>query len=181
MIYCIYCFITETLLNVFNDPTVTSVLTITYKISEFFYFSLIAYLLLYNQSLLKVLKIGSVIYAIVVISCFMYYDLKVLYSIVAGFTAIFLFSYSILVMFDWISLTPLDPIYERPAFWILLGFLIYEAGNYFNFIIQDVYQYKAINLHSIFSLIRNIFFLTTIVIIHFKNKRLMHRLNQIKY
>lgn len=180
-IFCLYCFIIEIQLDYFNCATITQVLTISYKIGEYFIFSTLAYLLFYNDTYTKILKIGSITYCTFIISSFFYFDLNVLYSVTAAITAIFLLSYSILIMYDWVSLNPLQPIYERPAFWLVLGFLIYEAGNYFNFILQEIYVHKAINLHSILAFIRNFCFLLTIYFIHHKNKKVFKRLNKIKY
>lgn len=179
-IYCLLCMVIELLILFFNDKIVTQTITITFKIAEYFIFATLANLLFYNRSYLKVLKIGALLYSFIITFCLINYHLFSLYSITATITAIFLLSYCILVMYDWISLTPLKPIYERPEFWLVLGFLIYEAGNYFNFIVQEIYVNHSINLHSVFATFRNCCFVVTLVMLQMKNKKVLKRFQQIR-
>ncbi len=181
MIYALDCTITELLIKLFQDNEITNILTSTYKLVEYLTFTCMVYLMHHSRRLKTIVKVSGAVYITLVIICILQYNTDMLHNILSGITAIFIFSYSILIMFDWITTTPLEPIYQKPAFWIVMGFFIYESGNYFNFIIQDVYQHFQWDIHTFFAAIRNICFLIAITKIYIINKRLKKRLQQIKF
>jgi hypothetical protein len=105
---------------------------------------------------------GSLIYIITVILELTKFGL--LYSrFNAGIAVIMIISYSLLLFYEWLVDDPMVMIYEKPAFWIILGCLFYLSGSFFFFIAVGTRWEQNWILHAVCNLVKNILFTIAIV------------------
>ncbi len=134
-------------------------------------FTLLEYVLIffYFNKLLKkknnslILKITFIAFSIIYTIDFFWRRNETLDSIPVGISAIFIFLYSSLYLFEQIKNTSLL-VYQQQSFWIISSFIIYFAGTLFIFIgynYQNTREYTELYsyFNYFFTIVRNVMIL----------------------
>jgi hypothetical protein len=119
--------------------------------------------LLKSKKAKLVVAIASLIYIIFYIIYSLLYEVSILtVSIPIGVEAILILIFSFYYLYEQMNDTSTLFIYTKPAFWIILGMVLYLAGSFFvyifsNYLNKDVRE-KYWVITNVLSILKNIFF-----------------------
>jgi len=165
IIYLIYSLFADFFLNHLIDNISSidhlgfRVFTLIEYVLIFFYFKK----LLKKKNNLRALVISFFLFLFTYSYDFFYRSNETFDSIPVGVSAILIFLYSSLYLFEQIA-DPKVLIYQQQPFWIIAAFIIYFAGTFFIFVgynYQDSREYSEMYsyFNYFFTIVRNILFL----------------------
>jgi hypothetical protein len=161
-IYSLYSFVNNLALDFANEITVLSLLFI-FTILEYAVFTWLFYNMLQKRNSKRAVLFGSFIFLGIVCFSILHFGTGNFDQLNSGTEAVLIVIYSILFFVEQVSsMDIVEPIYEKPEFWIVLGCFIYLSGNLFLFITADPHNQNAWIINSIFNLVRNILFFIAI-------------------
>ncbi|HUQ96282.1 MAG TPA: hypothetical protein VM010_01365 [Chitinophagaceae bacterium] len=167
--YCIYSFTNDSLL-LYRDRRGLSIRTFLYSftILEYLIFALYIHSILASKAIRQVLAVISVLLAL---ACFYFIvtePLKQFDSVQSAVCALLLISICIIYFFEQINKPQLTLIYASYHFWVIIGILIYLAGNFFLLVFASKFGEKEIEsywiINHISSVLKNILFAIAILI-----------------
>ncbi len=167
MLYVLLSFIINYL--VLTTDTSNTLLYEGLTLIEYLLFALFIYLLLKSKKIKFVVLIASFVYVVFHILYSLFYKVSFLgVSIPIGVETIFILVFSFYYLYEQMNDTFTLFIYTKPAFWVILGIVLYLAGSFFVYIFasylteDELAKYWVIT--NIFSILKNIFFCIAIYI-----------------
>ena len=154
-------FILNSLVVITNATNATLYESVT--LTEYLLFALFIWVLLKSKKAKLVVAIASLIYIIFYIIYSLLYEVSILtVSIPIGVEAILILIFSFYYLYEQMNDTSTLFIYTKPAFWIILGMVLYLAGSFFvyifsNYLNKDVRE-KYWVITNVLSILKNIFF-----------------------
>jgi hypothetical protein len=137
-------------------------LLFTFTLMEYACFAYIFYMLLSKPINQKIVIVGSFAFMVMVTVTLMDFGSKHFDNVNSGTEAILIIVYSILYFSEKLNIENLEPIFDNPGSYIVIGCLFYLAGNLFLFITSEEQSQSVWIINSLFNLIKNIFFVITI-------------------
>jgi len=138
------------------------ILLFTFTLLEYACFAWIFYILLSNQLNKKLVIVGSFGFLVMVALTLGNFGSKQFDNVNSGTEAVLIIVYSILYFSEKLSVENLEPIFDNPGSYVVIGCLFYLAGNLFLFITSEEQSSSVWIINSMFNLIKNIFFLVAI-------------------
>ena len=164
LIYAISAFIGDRIPGLIGaSHTTARALSFVFTTIEYVLFTLFFYQFFQRKSYKKWVIVGSVIFVIMVILELMKFSFVYYSRFNAGTGVLLIISYCLLLFHEWLMDDPMEIIYEKAAFWIALGCLVYVSGSFFFFITVGKQWEQNWLIHSVFNLLKNILFTMAIV------------------
>jgi len=138
------------------------ILLFVFTLLEYACFAWIFYMLLSKQLSKKLVVVGSFAFLAMVALTLGNFGSKHFDNVNSGTEAILIIIYSILYFSEKLNLDNLEPIFDNPGSYVVIGCLFYLAGNLFLFITSEEQSSSIWIINSLFNLIKNIFFLIAI-------------------
>lgn len=160
-IYSGISFLTDTLLQFSHDDT-NFTLLFTFTLLEYACFAWIFYMLLTKPLYKKMVILGSFLFLVIVSITLTNFGSQQFDNVNSGTEAILVIIYSILFFSEKLNIENLEPVFDFPGAYIVIGCLFYLAGNLFLFITSEQQNTSIWIINSLFNLIKNIFFLIAI-------------------
>ena len=146
-----------------------------FTLVESLFFAGFLYAIIKKQALRKLVVAITAVFSILLIAYYYYtyfflqiQSRPVLDSIPIGIETILIFVFSLFYFFEQMNDTTNLFIYSKPAFWAVLGILLYLSGSFFIYIFANQIDFKDLGKYWIITnisvLIRNIFFAVAIYI-----------------
>ena len=160
-IYSAISFVTDLLLQTSPDDSNFELL-FGFTLLEYGCFAYIFYMLLSKPINQKVVIVGSFAFMVIVTVTLMDFGSKQFDNVNSGTEAILIIIYSILYFSEKLNIENLEPIFDNPGSYIVIGCLFYLAGNLFLFITSEQQSKSVWIINSLFNLIKSVFFLIAI-------------------
>jgi hypothetical protein len=138
------------------------VLLFTFTLLEYACFAWIFFMLLGKQMNKQIVIIGSFAFMVMVTITLRNFGSKHFDNVNSGTEAILIIIYSILYFSEKLHIDNLEPIFDNPGSYIVIGCLFYLAGNLFLFITSEEQSSSIWIINSLFNLIKNVFFFIAI-------------------
>jgi hypothetical protein len=158
-VYSAISFITDVVLRLSPEDFE---LLFNFTLLEYACFAYMFYMLLSKPINQKIVIVGSFAFMVIVTITLMDFGSKQFDNVNSGTEAILIIVYSILYFSEKLNLDNLEPIFDNPGSYIVIGCLFYLAGNLFLFITSEEQSKSVWIINSLFNLIRNIFFVIAI-------------------
>jgi hypothetical protein len=176
--YCIIEFTTNIISFHISPKTFVQVYSI-FTILEYFCFTACIYSLIRSSLFKKIIIALSLGFLIFAIFYFAYSKHKSLDSIPIGVETILILFTSFYFLYEQVQDLSTDLIYNRFAFWIASGIMIYLAGSFFIYIFANQVDTETLNqywiLTNVFTTIKNLCF--TISFLVFNSSYKKHRIS----
>jgi hypothetical protein len=137
-------------------------LLFSFTLLEYACFAYMFYMLLSKPVNQKIVIVGSFAFMVMVTVTLMDFGSKQFDNINSGTEAILIIVYSILYLSEKLNIENLEPIFDNPGSFIVIGCLFYLAGNLFLFITSEEQSRGVWIINSLFNLIKNVFFVVAI-------------------
>ncbi|HTE25267.1 hypothetical protein [Flavitalea sp.] len=160
-IYSGISFLTDLFLSISPEDSNFEIL-FSFTLLEYACFAYIFYMLLSKPVNQKIVIVGSFAFMVMVTVTLMDFGSKQFDNVNSGTEAILIIVYSILYFSEKLNLENLEPIFDNPGAYIVIGCLFYLAGNLFLFITSEEQSMNVWIINSLFNLIKNVFFLIAI-------------------
>ncbi len=160
-IYSGISFLTDALLQFSADKT-NFTLLFTFTLLEYGCFAWIFYMVLDKPLHKKLIVLGSFLFLVIVCITLSNFGSQEFDNVNSGTEAILIIIYSILYFSEKLNIENLEPIFDNPRAYIVIGCLFYLAGNLFLFITTEAQNTSIWIINSLFNLVKNIFFLVAI-------------------
>ncbi|RYE56610.1 MAG: hypothetical protein EOP48_07605 [Sphingobacteriales bacterium] len=160
-IYSAISFLTDFVLQISPEDSNFELL-FTFTVLEYGCFAFLFYMLLSKPINQKVVIVGSFAFMVMVTITLMDFGSKQFDNINSGTEAILIIVYSILYFSEKLNIENLEPIFDNPGAFIVIGCLFYLAGNLFLFITSEEQSKSLWIINSLFNLIKNVFFVIAI-------------------
>jgi hypothetical protein len=161
VIYSAISFLTDGLLQLSSNKS-GYILLFSFTLLEYALFAWMFYLMLSNPVNKRIVIVGSFAFLVMVsITLRNFGDLE-FDNVNSGTEAILIIIYSILFFSEKLNIENLEPIFDSPSAFIVIGCLIYLAGNLFLFITSEKQNTNLWILNSALNLVRNICFIIAI-------------------
>lgn len=160
-IYCGLSCATDLMLQV-SPQSSNFLILFTFTLVEYACFAYMFYMLLSREMNKKAVIIGSFAFMIMVTITLQNFGSKHFDNVNSGTEAILIIVYSILYFSEKLSVDSLEPIFDSPGSYVVIGCLFYLAGNLFLFITSEEQSSSVWMINSLFNLIKNVFFLIAI-------------------
>ena len=154
-------FFTDALLQ-FSAHKTNFTLLFTFTLLEYACFAWIFYMLLNKALHKKLIVLGSFLFLVIVCITLSNFGSQEFDNVNSGTEAILIIIYSILYFSEKLNIENLEPIFDHPGSYVVIGCLFYLAGNLFLFITTEAQNTSIWIINSLFNLIKNIFFLVAI-------------------
>jgi hypothetical protein len=172
----IYGFFIEFLVNLIMGYVPHRPLKITLYASftffEFLFFSYFFYLQIRSKTFKKYMIVSSTLFCLFIVIYYLTVKFSRIDSLPIGIETIFIIIFSFYYLYEELNNTTTLFIYTKPAFWIILGMVLYLSGSFFIYIASGYYSKDIVGRYwfvtNILTVIKNIFFCIAIIS-HAKN------------
>ena len=168
----LYCFFVDFLISYamgYAHHKVKITLYAAFTFFEYLAFAYFIFLYIRKRAFKKLILFASLVFLAFIIVYYLTVPFNNIDSIPIGFETILVMIFSFYYLYEEMNNSSTLFIYSKPAFWIVIGIVLYLAGNFFIYIFAGSFLTKAEIRHywfitNIFSIIKNVFFCIAILI-----------------
>lgn len=135
---------------------------------EYILFAFLFYFSITNKTFKKIIAFGNVLFLIFSISYFLLTKYQTFDSIPIGVETILILFFAFYYLYEQMESTSQTLIYDRFAFWLIAGIMIYLAGSFFIYIFTNNVDIETRHFYwmftNVFTIIKNVLFAIGILI-----------------
>jgi hypothetical protein len=170
LVYCIYNILFFFIGEQISDRIGRIIFYSSYTFIEYLIFSYFILLYIKNKVFKKILISSSILFVVSLITVLLFTEFKIIDTIPIGIETILILIFSFYYLYEQMSDLSNEFIYNKFAFWIITGFLIYLAGSFFIYVFaaqvdKEILQEYWFLTNAFYSLKNIIFALGYLVVI----------------
>ena len=165
-VYCLFSFLNDRSIHFFeqNNSWITvSVISYIFSIIEYSLLTSLFFMLIKNSLNRYILKAGSVLFLGTAIIRLIHINNTSLNGLTTCTSALLVINYGILYFYEYLKTDMMEPIDNRPEFWIVTACQFYFSANFFFFINPDKHLIHTWMIVSIINLLKNVLFITALL------------------
>lgn len=141
---------------------------------EYLFFTYYLFLQISNKFFKRLMTVASVFFCLFIVIYYLTVHFKTIDSVPIGIETILILVYSFYYLYTEMNDTTTLFIYNKPAFWVILGMVVYLAGSFFIYIASGYFPEQEIGkfwiITNVLAIIKNIFFCIAIFV-HSKHSK----------